>query len=78
MLLDSESLKQHFDQLLKSFDTGISQLTSAEVDFDKYEIDPKDKMTRKEIETQMEIAPFIINNERYYQNSNPRLSEEYC
>jgi hypothetical protein len=63
LLLDSESLKQHFDQLLKSFDTGISQLTSAEVDFDKYEIDPKDKMTRKEIETQMEIAPFIINNE---------------
>lgn len=63
LLLSSEGLKRHFDQLLKSFDTGINQLTSAVIDFDKYEIDPKEKMTRKEIETQMKTAPFLINNE---------------
>ena len=63
LLLSSPVLKQHFDQLLKTFDTGISQLTSAAIDFDKYEIDPKDKMTRKEIETHMKTAPFLINNE---------------
>jgi len=63
LLLSSPELKQHFDQLLKTFDTGINQLTSASIDFDKYEIDPKDKMTRKEIETHMKTAPFLINNE---------------
>jgi len=63
LLLSSEGLKRHFDQLLKSFDTGINQLASAVIDFDKYEIDPKEKMTRKEIETQMKTVPFLINNE---------------
>ena len=63
ILLSSPVLKQHFDQLLTTFDTGISQLSSAAIDFDKYEIDPKDKMTRKEIETHMKTAPFLINNE---------------
>ena len=63
LLLSSPDLKQHFDQLLKTFDTGINQLTSASIDFDKYEIDPKDKMTRTEIETHMKTAPFLINNE---------------
>jgi AAA15 family ATPase/GTPase len=63
LLLSSPELKQHFDQLLKTFDTGISQLTSASIDFDKYEIDPKDKMTRKEIESHMKTTPFLINNE---------------
>jgi|WetSurMetagenome_2_1015567.scaffolds.fasta_scaffold108526_2 uncharacterized protein len=63
LLLSSDELKQHFDQLLKSFDTGINQLTSEVIDFEKYEIDPNEKMTRKEIETWMKTTPFMINNE---------------
>jgi AAA15 family ATPase/GTPase len=63
LLLSSSELKRHYDLLLQSFDTGISQLSSAQIDFDKYEIDPKEKLTRKEIETQMKTAPLMINNE---------------
>ncbi len=32
-------------------------------DFDKYEVDPKDKMTKSEMETHMKTAPFLVNNE---------------
>jgi len=63
LLLTSQGLKRHYDQLLPSFDTGINQLGSAMIDFDKYEIDPKEKMTRNEIETHMKTAPFLVNNE---------------
>lgn len=61
LLLTSSELKQYYDQLLQSFDTGIDELGSAMIDFDKYEIDPKDHMTRGEIETHMKTAPFLIN-----------------
>jgi uncharacterized protein len=63
LLLSSQGLKQHYDLLLQSFDTGINQLGSAMIDFDKYQIDPKDKMTKSEMETHMKTAPFLINNE---------------
>ena len=63
LLLTSEGLKQHYDQLLQSFDTGINQLGSAMIDFEKYKIDPKEKMTRSEIETHMKTEPFLVNNE---------------
>jgi len=63
LLLTSKELKQHYDELLQSFDTGINKLGSAMIDFDKYEIDPKDKMTRSEIETHMKTKPFLLNNE---------------
>lgn len=63
LLLTSQGLKQHYDQLLQSFDTGINQLGSAMIDFDKYEVDPKDKMTKSEMETHMKTEPFLINNE---------------
>jgi uncharacterized protein len=62
LLLNSQGLKQYYDQLLQSFDTGIDELASAKIDFDKYEIDPKDGMTRSEIESHMKTAPFLINN----------------
>jgi len=63
LLLSSQELKKHYDQLLQSFDTGIDQLGSAMIDFDKYEIDPKEKMTRNEIVAHMKTAPFLVNNE---------------
>jgi len=62
LLLTSLGLKQYYDQLLQSFDTGIDELGSAMIDFDKYEIDPKDGMTRGEIESHMKTAPFLVNN----------------
>jgi hypothetical protein len=63
LLLSSQELKKHYDQLLQSFDTGIDQLGSAMIDFDKYEIDPKEKMTRNEIVAHMKTAPFLFNND---------------
>jgi uncharacterized protein len=62
LLLTAQDLKQYYDQLLQSFDTGIDELGSAMIDFDKYEIDPKDKMTRSEIETHMKTEPFLLNS----------------
>lgn len=63
LLLSDNKLKRHYDQFLQSFDTGINQLGSEVIDFEKYEIDPKEKMTRKEIETHMKTVPFLLNNE---------------
>jgi uncharacterized protein len=62
LLLSSQDLKQYYDQLLQSFDTGIDELGSAMIDFDKYEIDPKDNMTRSEIEAHMKTEPFLLNS----------------
>jgi len=62
LLLTSKELRQHYDELLQSFDIGINKLGSAMIDFDKYEIDPKDKMTRSEIETHMKTEPFLLND----------------
>jgi hypothetical protein len=62
LLLTSDPLKKHYDKFLQSFDTGISQLGTAVTDFEKYEIDSNEKMTRKDIETHMKTVPFMLNN----------------
>jgi uncharacterized protein len=64
LLLTSADLKLHFNQLLQSFDTGIDQLASAEIDFDEYKIDPNEKMTRKEIEDHIKTSKFVFNDKK--------------
>jgi len=62
LLLASDQLKLHYDNFLQSFDTGISKLGTAVTDFEKYEFESNEKMTRHEIETHMKTAPFMLNN----------------
>ena len=62
LLLTSPRLSEFINQLLVSFDTGINQLVSGKQDFDKYMLEPTEKMSKKEIEDYIKVYKFLIND----------------
>ncbi|HUW93665.1 MAG TPA: ATP-binding protein [Bacteroidales bacterium] len=63
LLLTSPRLKQFFNKLLVSFDTGITEVESAEMDYDKFFNEANEKTNKKEVEELVRINKMLINDE---------------
>lgn len=63
LLLTSDRLRLFMNQLLVSFDTGIHNLETEEVDFDKFSVESNEKANKKTIEDIVRINKMLINNE---------------
>lgn len=64
ILLSSKDMKEFYDQFIHSFDTGINQLISVQMDLDKYMLTSDIKMTRQQIQDHVEKFKMYPNEEK--------------
>lgn len=64
ILLSTKDLKEFYDQFVRYFDPGINQLISVQMDLDKYLLTSDLKMTRQQIQDQVDKTKMILNDEK--------------